>query len=108
MANTANAQSTQTILNCFRLCLECATECVDQGRKENAQCIKLCYACAESCLFCVRLMSSGLPQSKSACQTCAELCEACAAECEKMDGELMRECAESCRQCAAVCREMAA
>jgi hypothetical protein len=109
MANAnERAQALQTILDCYRLCLECARECTDQGGKEMARCIKLCHACAEACLLCVRLLTSEIPQSKQACQLCADLCDACAAECENMQGELMRQCAESCRKCADTCRRMAA
>lgn len=100
-------QHIQTILNCFQLCEQCAAECTDQGDASLANCIKLCHACANSCILCVKLLSSGLPQSKAACQMCAELCDACEAECRKSQEETMQRCADACRQCADACRQMA-
>lgn len=111
MANPDQQQmenSVQTILACLALCERCATECTDRGEASLANCIKLCHACAESCLFCVRLLSSGLPQSKQACLICADLCDACEKECRAETGGIMERCADACRQCADECRRMAA
>lgn len=106
MANP-NQQHIQTILNCFQLCEQCGAECAEQGDASLADCIKLCYACADACMLCVKVLSSGIAQSKSVCRICAELCDACEAECRKSQVDVMQRCADACRQCGDLCRQMA-
>lgn len=105
MANPTqqSGDTTSTLLECLKLCLQCANECIDQqpGMKD---CIKLCYLCADTCIVCLKCTSTGLAQTKGICNTCADVCDACAAECDKGQAGIMRQCADACRQCASACR----
>ena len=110
MANLSQQQTADAIrqvMDCYRLCLQCAADCIDRGEGKLALCTKLCEICADSCALCVRCITSAVVQTKQVCVTCADICDACAAECDKGQG-IMKECADACRACAATCRQMAA
>src|SRR5688572_23744672 len=91
-----------TVLSCLQHCEQCAAHCTDHAAPALARCIKLCHACAESCVFCMKALSSWLPQqAKKACELCADFCNVCALEC-RQDGkdQIMPDRAGACRQSA--------
>lgn len=96
------------VLLCLQHCEQCAAHCTDQGSKALSRCIKLSHACAESCIFCMRVLSSWLPEAKSACRICADFCDACEAECREIQDDIVQSCADACAECSKVCRSVAA
>lgn len=40
------------VLECYRLCVLCAAECLEQRKSELNECIKLCEICAGFCGVC--------------------------------------------------------
>ncbi|HEX5056166.1 MAG TPA: four-helix bundle copper-binding protein [Gammaproteobacteria bacterium] len=97
------------VLSCLEHCEQCAAHCTDHASAALARCIKLCHACAESCVFCMKALSSWLPQqAKKACEVCADFCNACALECAQIgEDQIMTDCAAACRECAQACRRVA-
>jgi hypothetical protein len=83
MTDTQHEDAMAQLALCFRLCEECAADCIDQGGASLAQCIKLCLACADSCRLCMKAISYDLAHRKEVCRVCAQLCDDCADECEK-------------------------
>jgi len=108
MANASPSNdSTNTVLDCMRLCLQCANECIDHDGKDMANCIKLCQICADTCALCLKCMASGVQVHRPICGACATVCDACAAECSTGATATMQQCADACTRCAVACREMA-
>jgi hypothetical protein len=62
MANFDPQQSTEAIQrlrDCYTLCLQCASECIESGDRGRALCTKLCELCADSCNLCVKCITAG-------------------------------------------------
>ena len=82
----------QGMVNCIRLCLDCADVCRVTGQ------------------LLTRPSHRDAPALRAQLQACIEMCEACADECDrhgKMGCKHCRICAEACRACGKACQEMA-
>lgn len=102
-------QSIQNCLDCYRVCLQTATYCLQMGGKHAApEHIKLLLDCAEICQTSAGFMLRYSDLHGQTCAVCAEVCEQCAESCRQFEGDAqMKACAEACRRSAESCRQMA-
>lgn len=110
---TINQEMRQCIdeyLNCYSICLETVTHCLQLGGEHAEQPhIATLLTCAEVCRTSAQAMLLGSQHHTDICRACAEICRACEADCRSMagDDEMMLKCADVCRSCAESCGSMA-
>lgn len=99
----------QNCLDCYRICLQTVTHCLQMGGKHAApDHIRLLLDCAEICQISAGFMLRYSDFHGRTCTVCAEVCERCAESCEQFGEDArMKACAEACRSCAESCRQMA-
>jgi hypothetical protein len=96
-------------LDCYRVCEETLTYCLQQGgRHAEATHIELLEDCAEICRTAAGFMARGSTHHAEVCAVCAKVCQHCAEDCARFgDDEQMRRCVDACRRCAESCAQMA-
>lgn len=102
-------QCIRECLDCYSICLETVTHCLQMGGKHADQShIALLLTCARICETCASAMLLGARQHAETCDACAAICRACAEECRRLGGgdETMQRCAEVCERCAESCGRM--
>lgn len=102
-------QCIQNCLDCYRICLETISYCLEKGGKEAEPAhVRLLLDCVEICRTSAGFMIRRSDLHPETCAACAVVCEACAEACEAFRGDAqMTACAEVCRRCAESCRRMA-
>lgn len=102
-------QCIQDCLDCYRVCLETAAHCLQQGGEHaEAARIQLLLDCAEASQTCASFLLRGSEVHGRLCGICVEVAEQCAQACDELqDDAQMQACAETCRRCAQSCRRMA-
>ncbi|TAK07621.1 MAG: four-helix bundle copper-binding protein [Candidatus Manganitrophaceae bacterium] len=102
-------QCIQNCLDCYRVCLQAVTYCLQMGGKHAAaDHIRLLFDCAEICQTSASFMLRYSDLHGQTCAVCAEVCERCAESCEQFgEDALMKACSQACRRSAASCQKMA-
>ncbi|HXW34610.1 MAG TPA: four-helix bundle copper-binding protein [Acidimicrobiales bacterium] len=106
------SEAIDAIDDCVQACIaDVDYDLAEPNVNEMVECIRLCLNCADICGTTARVLSrqsgSDADLTKSLLMTCESISNLCGGECERhAHHEHCRICAEACRRCEKACREL--